>query len=173
MARVSLSFFLVVALLMTLPLARALAEETATTTPKVVHVLGLEKVKRNAKGKLSVEPGKMQFAAGTARAEVLIPAILDIFTGDDSKRMIGGTLGTLTMFGPYGSGRFLSLFRSKVDTLTVEYRDDQGGLHGAVFMLPQGKAALVKKALISQGARASIPVEEEMKQEKSKEEKKP
>ena len=173
MVRVTLSVFLVVALLMTLPLARALAEETTAITPKVVHVLGLENVKRNAKGKLSVEPGKMQFAAGTARAEVPITAILDIFTGDDSKRLIGGTLGTLTMFGPYGSGRFLSLFRTKVDTLTVEYRDDQGGLHGAVFMLPEGKAATVKKALIAQGARASIPVEEEMKSEKSKEEKKP
>ncbi len=30
-------------------------------------------------------------------------------------------MGTLSMFAPYGCGRFLSLFRSKLDTLTIQY----------------------------------------------------
>lgn len=148
----------------------ALAQE-ALTVPNVTAVLGLEHLKRNLKGKLTVQPGVLLFATGKSQAQVSIPAIEDVFTGDDSKRMIGGTLGALTMFAPYGSGRFLSLFREKVDVLTVEYRDADGGLRGVIFMLPQSKAAAVKKQLVALGARASVPVEEEMKPKK--EEKKP
>lgn len=163
---------LVIVSLVAWPAARALAAETMAM-PKVVHVLGFQDMKRNAKGKLSVEAAKVRFEAGKAQAEIPIASIKDIFTGDDSKRMIGGTLGTLSMFGPYGSGRFLSLFRLKVDTLTVEYRDKDGGLHGAIFMLPKGQAVKVKKELIDHGARASLPVEEESKAPTSQEEKKP
>lgn len=170
MPRSLTSTLLAVLLSLTAFLAPALAEESATVA-KATVVLGLETIKRNAKGKLTVEPAALVFASGTNRAEVSIPAIADVFTGDDSKRMIGGPLGTLTMFGPYGSGRFLSLFRTKVDVLTVEYRDAEGGLHGAIFMLPWGKATALKKELIAKGAHASLPVEEE--KPKSQEEKKP
>ena len=155
----------------TVPRLREVGAQETMTMPNVVHVLGLENVRHNAKGKLTVETGAVRFEVGTARAEVPLASIEDVFTGDDSQRMIGGTLGTLSMFAPYGGGRFLSLFRKKVDVLTVEYRDSNGGLHGVIFMLPQGQAAAVKKQLIARGARASIPVEEESKQPTKKEKK--
>jgi hypothetical protein len=42
---------------------------------------------------------------------------------------------------PYGGGRVVSLFsHKKYDTLTVEYVDDNGGLHGAIFQLTKGQA---------------------------------
>lgn len=173
MARVCRSLFPLMALVVAFSAALTFAADVVTT-PNVVHVVGLENLKRNAKGKLSVPTGTLRFEAGQAKADVPVASILDVFTGDDSKRLIGGTIGTLSMFAPYGSGRFLSLFREKVDTLTVEYRDAKGGLHGAVFMLPQGQAAKIKQELVLQGVRVSIPVEEEMKQQKgTKEEKKP
>jgi len=153
----------------------ALAQDLATTS-NVVHVLGLENMKRNAKGKLTVESGTLEFIAGTAKADLPIAAIQDVFTDDDSKRLVGGTLGTLSMFAPYGGGRFLSLFRRKIDVLTVEYRDPNGGLHGTIFTLPQGQAVVVKKQLVAQGVHVSIPVEEEPKKEKEgkkKQEKQP
>jgi hypothetical protein len=65
------------------------------------------------------------------------------------------------MFAPYGGGRFLSLFRSKTDTLTIQYRDTDGGLHGAIFTMPVGKADPFKKALVSQGAHTTIPVQDD------------
>lgn len=155
---------------------QAPGQELGTTTG-VVHVLGLPDIKRNANGKLTVEAGTLEFAAGTAKADVPIAAIEDVFTGEDSKRMVGGAAGTISMFAPYGGGRFLSLFRKKVDVLTIEYRDPGGGLHGVIFSLPQGRAVLVKKQLVAQGAHASIPVEEELERQKAgkkkKEEKKP
>jgi len=166
--------FLSVVCLVACPAVSARAQETMTL-PNVVHVLGLENVKRNAKGSLIVEAGTVRFAAGAATAAVPIASIQDVFTGDDSRRAIGGTVGTLSMFAPYGSGRFLSLFRKKIDVLTLEYRDSSGALHGVVFTLPDGQAAVAKKHLVARGARASIPVEEEeaQQQSKDKKEKKP
>ncbi len=171
--RSSLVFVLILAGL-TASADRSLGEEPAAT-PGVVHVLGLPGIKRNANGKLTVEAGTLEFAAGTAKADVPIALIQDVFTGEDSKRMVGGAPGTLLLFAPYGGGRFLSLFRKKVDVLTVEYRDPGGGLHGAIFSLPQGRAVLIKKQLVAHGAHVSIPVEEELERQKAgkkKEEKK-
>jgi hypothetical protein len=139
--------------------------------PDIVHVLGLENVPRNAKGKITLESGTVRFETGASRAELAIASIEDLFTDDDSQRAIGGTLGTITMFAPYGGGRFLSLFRKKIDVLTLEYRDSNGGLHGVIFTLPKGQAAALKKQLVLLGARASIPVEEELKPPAKKEKK--
>jgi hypothetical protein len=61
------------------------------------------------------------------------------------------------MFGPYGSDRFMSLFRSKLDTLTIQYRDGDGGLHGVIFTSAVGTAEITKGQLLGMGAHTSIP----------------
>jgi hypothetical protein len=140
----------------------------------VTHVLGLEGVKRNTKGTVFVDDAAVRFMAGSSRAEIPLEQIQDVFTGDDSQRVVGGTLQTLSMFAPYAGGRFLSLFRHKIDLLTIEYRDANGALHGVVMTLPDGKAAVVKKQMVERGARASVPPSAETpKDDKKKEEKKP
>jgi hypothetical protein len=137
----------------------------AMTTFKVVHVIGLEAIQHDTKGKISLTKDSMEFSSGTTKSDVAFTSIDDVLTGADSQRMIRGTIGTLTMFAPYESGRFLSLFRQKIDTLTVEYRDANGGLHGAIFTLPEGQAALLKGQMVAAGAKTSITVEEEAKQQ--------
>lgn len=126
----------------------------------VVQVVGLIGVKEHAKGMLTVENGNLQFVHSKAKAVVSTSAIQDVVTGNDSQRMIHGFVGTLTMFGPYESGRFLSLFRSKLDTLSIKYRDAEGGLHGAIFSMAIGKAEPLKKLLLAQGAHTSVPVQD-------------
>jgi len=49
------------------------------------------------------------------------------------------------MAAPFGSGRALSFCASEVDNLTVEYRDENNGFHGAIFVLAKGQAAQLKK----------------------------
>jgi hypothetical protein len=54
---------------------------------------------------------------------------------------------------PFGGGRVVSLVaHKKYDTLTLEYKDDAGGFHGAIFLLQQGQSEVVKGELISHGA---------------------
>ena len=127
---------------------------------KVVQITGLAGVKAHTKGTLTQENGSLQFANSKVKVSVPIHSVEDVISGNDSQRVFRGTLGTLTMFAPYGGGRFLSLFRSKLDTLTIQYRDAGGGLHGAIFTMPLGQADLLKKELVLQGAHTSVPIQE-------------
>jgi hypothetical protein len=143
---------------------------TPAATPGLVkHVLGFENIKPNAKGDLTVQGDRLQFKTGKAKAEVSLTSVQDVFTEQDFKESIGGTAGTLAkMAVPYGGGRVMSLFRQKIDVLTVEYRDANGGLHGGIFTLPQGQAQALKRQLVAAGAHASIPPEEPAKPEEKK-----
>ena len=137
----------------------------AQTTPtpaspasiEAVQVIGLAGVKQNTKGNLKVENGSLSFASSKITCDVSADSIQDVLTGADSQRIIGGTVGTLSRLAPYGGGTALSLLRSKVDIITIQYRDPNGGLHGAIFTMSVGKAQVVKDALLAQGAHTSVP----------------
>jgi hypothetical protein len=128
------------------------------TVPKTTHVLGLENIKRGAKGVLATPGDKLRFDAGRATAEVSIASIGDVVTDEDTKQAVGGTTGTVAKLAmPYGSGRVLSLFATqKIDVLTLEYRDSNGGLHGVIFTLPKRQAPAVKGQLVELGAHTSM-----------------
>lgn len=143
-----------------IPVAFAQQAQNAPQPPgpaKVVQITGLVGVKNKTKGTLQVENGNLRFMHSKTASDVAAKSVEDVVTGGDSQRALHGTLGTLSMFAPYESGRFLSLFRQKLDTLTIQYRDADGGLHGAIFTMPVGRAELIKKDLIAQGAHTTIP----------------
>src|SRR5262249_44356362 len=83
---------------------------------KVVQLTGLVGVKDNAKGTLNVESGNLHFAHGKTTSDVSAPSIQDVVTGADSQKAVGGAIGLMSMAAPYGGGRVLSLFRTKIDT---------------------------------------------------------
>jgi hypothetical protein len=135
---------------------------------KSVDVIGLVGVKDNTGGALVIDAGKLRFTSPKGTSVIDAASIEDVVTGNDSQRAVRGALGTVSMFGPYGSGRVLSLFRSKVDTLTIQYRDPDGGLHGAIFTMPSGESESFKKELLAAGARTSIPSQPEQNAESTK-----
>lgn len=137
--------------------APAFAQDTNTLKAK--HVIGLEGVKRNTTGTLTIENGGLNFAKGTTKTAIPASSISEVLQGADTQRAIGGTVGTISMFGPYGSGRFLSLFRSKIDTLSLTYADTSGAMHGVVFVVPKGKGVDCKRALLAQGAKTTVPLD--------------
>lgn len=135
--------------------------QSAPAAAEAVQVTGLTGIKKDTKGTLTVENGTLTFASSKSSCDVSAVSIQDAVTGNDSQRVIRGTMGTLTMLAPYGAGRAISLLRNKIDTLTIQYRDSNGGLHGAVFTMPVGKAELIKESLLAQGAHTSIPSTED------------
>jgi hypothetical protein len=134
--------------------------QQSPTAVKAVQLTGLPRVKENAKGNLTVENGYLHFLSGKTTSEVRATSIEDVVTGTDSQKAVGKTIGMLSMAAPYGGGRFVSLFRKKVDTLTVEYRDAEGALHGVIFTMPLGTADAIKKELIAQGANTTVAPEQ-------------
>ncbi|HUK54833.1 MAG TPA: hypothetical protein VL099_16220 [Candidatus Binatia bacterium] len=135
--------------------------------PNVEHVIGLEGIKPGYKAALTVQGNELVFAWDRTKATIPIASILDIFTSDDTQQIFRGSVGSAMKAGvPYGGGRVMSLFTQATQVMTVEYRDSNGGFHGAVFIFTKGKATEAKKALVAAGAHASIPPEEPAKEEK-------
>ena len=121
---------------------------------RATHLVGFENTKTNYSGSLSIQDDSLGFQqTGKSGAHIKISSVRDIFLGEES-RQVGGlplTLGEAA--APYGGGRVVSLFaHKKYDTLTLEYVDDDGGIHGAIFQLAKGHGELVKNELIAQGA---------------------
>jgi hypothetical protein len=157
--RMSVFLLACFALMGALAVSSAAQESAKVTTDapvKVTVIKGLAGVKDNTQGTLVIGDGSMHFTHETVKSDLAAHSIEDVVTGDDSQRVIRGTVGTLSWFAPYGAGRFLSLFRSKLDTVTIKYRDTDGGLHGAIFTMTVGQAEVIKKDLLAQGARTTV-----------------
>ena len=151
------------AILACLALPLFAAQPPAASVSHVRHIIGLSDIKSNRSGSLSVQDRALLFDAGYAKAEIAIPSIDDIFLGSEVTQA-GGKKGrivkTAAIAAPYESGKVLTLLlRTKVDILTVVYHDEKGGIHSAIFAVPRGEAAGVRKQLIDAGAHASPDVE--------------
>jgi hypothetical protein len=137
----------------------------AAANPNVRHVIGLESIQRNATGMLTVQDGALLFKTSKAEEKVAVASIDDIFVGTETTQA-GGKKGravkTAAMAAPYGSGRTLSLMmRTKVDILTVSFRNPDGGRRGVIFALPIGQATAMRTQLVQAGAHAS-PLENQV-----------
>ena len=147
---------------------RGQAAATPATAPTAAQadvklVIGGDTIKNNSEGSLSIVDDSLQFTTNKAKMpkmEVKTASILDISTNEDNRQDITGAAHLATMAIPYGGGRVLSLFSHKVDVLTLEFKDANGGYHGTVFVLPQGSAAPIKRQLVAMGAKASVPLAE-------------
>ena len=128
---------------------------------KVDQITGLAGVKNKTKGSVTIDNGNLRFAHGKTEVDLAAASMQDVVTGNDSQRLIHGTLGVLMIAAPYQSGRFMSLFRTKLETLTIQYRDADGGLHGVIFTMGVGKAEALKKELVARGAHTSVPIQED------------
>lgn len=137
--------------------SQAAATPQQQTPTKSTEIMGFDDLNDKTVGILIIEDGMLCFVHSGTKSQIPVVAVEDVVTADDSQRVIRGGMGKITMFAPYGAGQALSLFRSKLDSLTIQYRDDKGGLHGAVFTLPVGTAKSFKRALIAQGAHTTIP----------------
>jgi hypothetical protein len=123
----------------------------------IVHVMGFETVRHNAKGNLQFDSGQFSFTEAKGKVSIAASSIQLLSTGGENQEVGGVPLALGKMAVPYGGGRFLSLFtHKKIDTLALEYRDSGGGLHGALFRMPKGRAGAIAGQLIAAGA----PVEQ-------------
>ena len=129
----------------------------AQDTMRVTHILGLEGLPNNTNGSLSIQGDALRFQKDEGpSAQISIASIQDIFLGEQDKQ-IGGTPMALGRAGaPFGGGRAIALFsHKKYDTLTLEYRDSNGGLHGAILQLNKGQGQGLKDKLAAGGARVT------------------
>jgi hypothetical protein len=124
---------------------------------RATHVAGLPNTKRNCKGTLSAQDNVLRFEqSGKIVAHVDIASVRDVFLGEESLQVGGLPMMIGKAAAPYGGGRAVSLFAHKqYDTLTLEYVDGDGGVHGAIFQMDKGRGELVRNELVARGVSSS------------------
>ncbi len=123
------------------------------------HLVGIEALKSGAKAKLTVQDGALQVAGKLSTANIKASSIEDVYTATEATQA-GGNVGSAAKMGaiaaPYGSGAVLTLILwTKVDLLTVLYRDDNGGLHSVLLAVPKGQADPLRTQLLAAGSHAT------------------
>jgi hypothetical protein len=128
----------------------------STSVPDVKCVIGLKDIKPNSTGIITVKGDSVGFEQGKKKGEIKVAQIQDIFLGNESRQDVSGLGGTAVKAAiPYGGGRILSLFSHKVEVMTIEFRDADGGFHAAIFVLPEGHATALKNVLVAKGAKVT------------------
>lgn len=135
-------------------------------TLRVRHIFGFEGISRNAQGDLSIQGDELQFQKKQGSpAQVAIGSIQDVTVGHEDKQVGGVPMTLVKTAAPYGGGRVMSLFsHKKFDTVTVEYRDSNGGFHGAIFQLTKGQGQVLGSELEAKGVHVSLPAPAASKQ---------
>jgi hypothetical protein len=88
-----------------------------------------------------------------------------LFLGEESEQVGGLPMNIGKAAAPYGGGRVVSLFaHKKYDTLTFEYVDSNGGMHGAIFQLKKGQGELVRNQLVARGVSSNSGEDQSTKQ---------
>jgi len=136
----------------------------APFSTRATHVLGLPNTKNNCKGMLSIQNDALRFQQGDKPlAQVDIASVRGVFLGDESMQVGGLPMKIGKAAAPYGGGRVISIFaHKKYDTLTLEYLDSSGGIHGAIFQLKKGQGELVRNELVARGVSPSSGEEQAM-----------
>jgi hypothetical protein len=136
--------------------------QSATTTSKVnppfsihaTHLMGWPNTKSNCNGTLSTQDNVLRFQqGGKPLAQVDIASVRDVFLGEETMQVGGLPMKIGKAAAPYGGGRVVSLFaHKKYDTLTLEYVDVDGGVHGAIFQVTKGQGERVRNEFVARGA---------------------
>jgi hypothetical protein len=151
--------------LVLLILGGALFAQTASQTPasnspssiRATHLLGFADARSNAKGTLSIQDNALQFQEnGKPAVRVTIASVQDVFLGGTSQQVGGLPMTIGKTAAPFGGGRVVSLFaHKKYDTLTFEYVDANGAVHGAIFQLNKGQGEALGTELAARGVRVN------------------
>jgi len=136
--------------------------EGAPFSIRATHLLGFPDTKGDCNGVLTIQGNTLQFQRpDKPAAEVRIASIQGVFLGGESKQVGGVPVKVGKAAAPFGGGRVVSLFaHKKYDTLTLEYTDGDGGVHGAVFQMSKGQAERVRNELVARGVLADRAVDQ-------------
>ena len=136
---------------------------------RATHLVGWPNTKSNCKETLSAQDNVLRFQqGGKPLAQVDIASVRDVFLGDERIQVGGLPMKIGKAAAPYGGGRVISLFaHKKYDTLTLQYVDSNGGIHGAIFQLKEGQGETVRDELVARGVSSSPGEDQTTKQSTS------
>lgn len=121
--------------------ANVLPVVTEWSSTRAQHVYGLPGAKAKESGTLRIHGGDLLFAGKTSSSTIGLPSIYAVGAGNERVELWGVKGRILRMAIPNGGGLFAATFmHHRVDMFTVEFGDQDGGYHTAVFYLPANEA---------------------------------
>lgn len=112
------------------------------TSRGVGYIYGLPDAKPKDKGSLTLSAAGLSFTGKASRAMIPRSSITAMSAGNERVELWGIKGRILRAAIPDGGGAAAAMvMHHRVDLLTVEFTDDQGGHHGAVFFLPANEAS--------------------------------
>ena len=111
------------------------------TSRQVQHLYGLPDAKPKDKGTLTLSPAGLSFTGEASRSTIPRQSVVAVSAGNQRVEIWGMKGQILRAVIPDGGGVAAAMMmHHRVDMLTVEFVDKQGGYHGAVFFLPANEA---------------------------------
>ena len=128
--------------------------QTSGSSLHLKNILGFQGISNNANGDVSIRDGYLRFQkSATLSAQIPISSIQGLTLGEQDNQVGGVPMMLVKTAAPYGGGRVIGLFsHKKYDTVTLEYVDPNGGLHGAILQLNKGKGQVLRSELETAGA---------------------
>lgn len=112
---------------------------------------GLPGMKPKEKGKLEITHRSLLFRGKSGSVELPIASILAVGTDNQRVELWGVKGRILRMVIPNGGGLLAAtMLHHRVDTLSVEFEDERGGYHAAVFYVDAQTAQRVLQLLSSE-----------------------
>lgn len=122
----------------------------AWTSPHVQHVDGLPGVKAKESGTLTINGSELLFVGKTSRSTIRLQSLYAAAAGNERVELWGMKGRLLRMAIPDGGGLFAATFmHHRIDMFTVEFADQSGGYHTAVFFLPANDAERALRTMMT------------------------
>jgi hypothetical protein len=130
------------------------------TAPQAEHIDGFPDIKPHKKGTLTLNADDLTFTGKSGPTAIPRNSITAVSAGNERVE-IGGLTGRLVRMAiPNGGGVAVSaVAHHRIDMLTVEFSDNRGGAHSAIFFLGANKAtqAIQAFALVPHGPQTIVP----------------
>jgi len=130
---------------------------TSGSTLHATHILGFDTTRRNSSGDISIQNDALEFHPDEgSSARIALKSIRTVFFGEEDKEIGGTPMAVGRVAAPFGGGRVIGLFaHKKYVTVTVEYLDQKGGFHGAIFQIDKKQGQVLENDLQGQGVRVA------------------
>lgn len=140
------------------PIAQSIQTGSSWTSKKAQYIYGLPEIKPHQKGTLTLTTKDLTFTDKAGSTVIPRSTITAVSAGNQRVELWGLTGRIMRMAIPDNGGLAVAAFaHHRIDMLTVEFTDDRGGAHSAVFFLgaKTADAALQSFDLAPKSLRAS------------------
>jgi hypothetical protein len=131
------------------------AEQVSADFPKVFHLVGVPKVRRDERVDVSLAGDGLVFLHKKVPYQIPYTRVRRVTFLRGDRVYEKATYAAAVAFGLPGA--FMIMKKHHVDTIVLDYDNERGGQMGIVVQLETGQGALLKSRLVEKGVNVTEP----------------